>query len=146
MITVSAIANATKGQLLCITYEIFLYSIKEALKETEDKREEYIFKAIDVIKVLVQDLDFEQPIAHELLRLYIYMQGILLEYKVSDEKLEHVYQVMDVIYKGFLEAEQLGEQSLPSMKNTEMIYAGLTYGKSDLNEMIVSDKNRGFKA
>lgn len=42
--------------------------------------------------------------------------------------------------------EEMGEQSLPSMKNTEKIYAGLTYGKNDLNEMVMSDKNRGFNA
>lgn len=101
MITVSAIANATQGQLLCITYEIFLHSIAEALKETGEKREDHIAKAINVIKTLTQDLNFEQPIAHELLRIYIYAQGILLEYKVSDEKLEHVYQVINMIYQGF---------------------------------------------
>ena len=146
LITVSAIANASQGELLCITYEIFLHHIEQAVKETEESRAEYIYKAIEVIRVLVQDLNFESPMAGELLRLYVYMQGALLEYKVTDEKLEHVYQIMEMIYKGFLEVTSQEEQSPPSMANAEAIYAGITYGRSDLNEMVISDKNRGFKA
>ncbi|WP_070000657.1 flagellar protein FliS [Cellulosilyticum sp. I15G10I2] len=147
MTTVSAIANASKGELLCITYEIFLYNIKEALNETEDKRAEYVNKAIDVIKTLAEDLDFEIPITQELFRLYVYVQGVLVQHKVTDENLEHVYEIIDKLYQGFLEIAHSGtEQAAPSMKNTEAIYAGLTYGKSDLNELVIGDKNRGFKA
>ncbi len=146
LITVSAIANASQGELLCITYEMFLHHIEQAVKEVEENKTECIHKAIEVIKTLVQDLNFELPIAQELLRLYVYMQGVLLEYEVTDEKLEHVHQTMEMIYKGFLEVTSQEAQSPPSMANAEAIYAGITYGRSDLNEMVISDKNRGFKA
>jgi len=146
MVTVSAIANASQGELLCITYELFLYNIEEALKIDGEEREEHIYMALEVIKTLVQDLNFEVPITNELFRLYIYVQGILLTYKVTNEKLEHAYKIIEPLYKGFSEIAQKGEQTSPSMKNIETIYAGLTYGKNDLNEMVIGDSNRGFKA
>ncbi len=146
MVTVSAIANATRGQLLCITYEMFLYHIEEALKKAEEKRDEHLQKAGEIIKTLTEDLDFEVPLSHELFRLYVYIQGVLMESQVSDDKIKHIYQIIDIIYKGFLEVSKEEEQAPPSIQNAEQIYAGFTYGKGDLNEMRIGDKNRGFKA
>lgn len=146
MTTVSAIANASQGELLCITYEIFLESIKEAKQQTKDERSVYINKALHSIKVLTEDLDFEIPLAQELFRLYVYVQGILVQPQVTDEKLEHVYHIIDNIYQGFAEVTQSQIEGIPSMQNIETVYAGMTYGKNDLNEMVIKDENRGFKA
>jgi flagellar protein FliS len=146
MVTVSAIANASQGELLCITYELFLYNIEQALKEETEKKKEYRDKAVEILKTLTEDLNFEAPIANNLFQLYIYIQGVLLRYNVTNENLEHIYKVMNILYKGFLEAAEKEGQSEPSMKNAETIYAGMTYGKSDLNEVVFSDQNRGFKA
>jgi flagellar protein FliS len=146
MTTVSAIANAPRGELLCITYEMFLYNIEDALKTEAEERAECINRALDVIKALAEGLNFEVPIAHELFRLYVYVQGVLLTYKVTNQKLEHAYQVIDTIYKGFLEITESEGTSAPSMKNIEAVYAGMTYSKSNLNEMVMSDNNRGYKA
>jgi flagellar protein FliS len=146
MVTVSAIANASQGELLCITYELFLYNIEQALKEETEKKKVYRDKAVEILKTLTEDLNFEAPIANNLFQLYIYIQGVLLQYDVTNKKLEHIYKVMNILYKGFLEAAEKEGQSEPSMKNAETIYAGMTYGKSDLNEVVFSDQNRGFKA
>jgi flagellar protein FliS len=143
---VSAIANASQGELLCITYELFLYNIEQALKEETEKKKVYRDKAVEILKTLTEDLNFEAPIANNLFQLYIYIQGVLLQYDVTNKKLEHIYKVMNILYKGFLEAAEKEGQSEPSMKNAETIYAGMTYGKSDLNEVVFSDQNRGFKA
>lgn len=146
MVTVSAIANASQGELLCITYELFLYNIEQALNEETEKKKEYKDKAVEVLKTLTEDLNFEIPIANELFRLYIYIQGVLIQSGVTNERLEHVYNVMNILYKGFLGAAGKEGQSEPSMKNAEAIYAGMTYGKNDLHEVVFSDQNRGFKA
>jgi flagellar protein FliS len=146
MVTVSTIANATQGELLCITYEMFLYNIEEALKTSGESRDEYIMRALDIIRTLAGDLNFEMVIAQDLFKLYIYVQGILITRNVTDEKLEHAYKIIDVIYKGFLQICDKTLEASPSMKNAEAIYAGMTYSKSDLNEMVIRDNNRGFRA
>lgn len=146
LITVSTVANASPVQLLCITYEIFLHHMEEAIKGSDEKRQERITQGVEVIKTLVEDLNFESPMAPELFRLYVYIQGVLLGYRVTDEKLEHVYEIMERIYKAFLEIGEQQELSSASMKNIETIYAGMTYGKNDLNEIVIGDNNRGFKA
>lgn len=146
MITVSAIANASQGELLCITYEMFLNHIQQALGQSHPHRDQAIEQAVEILKVLVEDLDFTYPLSNELFELYVYMQGVLLNYKVTDEKLKHVYQVMDNLYQAFLEINAQQQEGEPSIQNAEKIYAGMTYGKNDLNEMVLGHKNRGFKA
>lgn len=146
MATVSSIANASQGQLLCITYELFLHDLKEAQGAEGENRKEYLSKALEVLKTLTADLNFEVPISQDLFRLYIYVQGILVNCKVTNEELENVYQIMEMLYMGFAEITSNEEETAPSMKNIETIYAGITYGKNDLNEMVISDRKRGFKA
>ena len=57
MITVSNVANASRGELLCITYELLLEAIEKA-GECEDKkdRKPYIEKALEIIKMLAGTL------------------------------------------------------------------------------------------
>lgn len=144
MITVSNVANASKGQLLCITYELLLEKIDSAKQKEGQARVAEAKKAIDIVQMLVGDLDFNVDIAKELFRIYVYVQGLLVNGKNTD-KLEEAYKLIEKIYLGFKEACKNEEANRPSIQNAEMIYAGMTYGKGTLNEVSLENNRRGFE-
>lgn len=145
MITVSSVANATRGELLCITYEILLENIKLAQLEVGEKRKDKLKKGVEVIQLLTEDLDFEIALSKELFSLYVYVQGLLVKDK-SEEEIDRAYSIIDRIYQSFLEISKNEMSSGPSMQNAEVVYAGMTYGRDDLNEISLKDVTRGFKA
>ncbi len=146
MITVSNIANASRGELLCITYELLLEQIDLATKsEHLEERKTHTEKAIKIIHMLVEDLDFSFELSHELFRIYVYVQGLLINVKKND-KLEEAHRLIHKIYEAYKKVAAEEESKKPSIENAETIYAGLTYGKQTVNEFTVGDYNRGFKA
>ena len=146
MITVSNIVNASRGELLCITYELLLERIELAIKSEEAvERKKYLNKAIEIVQILAGYLDFEIELSKELFRIYVYVQGLLINAKEND-KLEEAYKLIDKIYQAYKKITEEEVNKRPSMQNTEAIYAGLTYGKSSINEMTIGGENRGFKA
>lgn len=146
MITVSNVVNASRGELLCITYELLLEQIELATKNSnEDERKKYTKKAIEIVQVLVGDLDFQYDISKELFRIYVYVQGLLVNAK-NNEVLEEAYKLINKLYEGFKVVTKEEEGKKPSMENAEKVYAGLTYGKGCMNEVSLGNENRGFKA
>lgn len=148
MITVSNVVNASQEELLCITYELLLEQIDLAQKcEEIEERKLHTEKAIHILQMLAGDLNFEYDIAKELFRIYVYVQGLLINGKYT-EKLEEAYRLIHKIYLGY---KQITEEMLASgresvMQNAEKVYAGLTYGKGTINETVIENENRGFKA
>lgn len=146
MVTVSNVVNASKGELLCITYELLLEEIEMAQKSQEvDDRKRHIQKAIKIVQMLAKDLNYEAEIANDLFRLYVYVQGLLINARRND-KLEEAYKLIHTIYEGYKKITEQEESKKPSMENAETIYAGLTYGRASINEMAIGEYNRGFKA
>lgn len=145
MITVSSIVNASRGELLCITYEMLLENIKAAEESTYEEQEKHLKKAIDIIQMLVGDLDFEFDLSKELFRIYVYIQGLLVSAK-NREKITEAYTLINKLYEGFKNAKLEEQCANKSMDNAQMIYAGLTYGPNDLTELSITQSNRGFKA
>lgn len=145
MVTVSKIANASRGELLCITYELLLEQIEMAIKCEMSERKKHLEKGIQIIKMLVGDLDFEIPLSNEIFRIYVYVQGLLIQAK-TNQKLEEAYGLVHKIYEAFKKIAEEEVDKRPSIENAEVVYAGLTYGKADIREITVQDYNRGFKA
>lgn len=145
MITVSNIVNASREELLCITYEMLLENIKAAEESSQEEREKYLKKSIDIIQMLVGDLNFEFDLSKELFRIYIYVQGLLVSVK-SSEAITEAYKLIGKVYEGFKNAKVEEQSVSKSIDNAQVIYAGLTYGPNDLNELSITQSNRGFKA
>lgn len=146
MITVSNVANASKGELLCITYELLLEQIELAKKcDVLEERKKHIEKAIKIIQMLTGDLNFEVELAHELFRIYVYVQGVLINAK-TNEAIDEAYKLIHKIYSSYKKIVKEESVKEPVMQNAEMVYAGLTYGKSNINETVIQGDNRGFKA
>lgn len=146
MVTVSNVVNASKGELLCITYELLLEEIESAkVSQEAEERKRHIKKAIKIVQMLAKDLNREVDMANDLFRLYIYVQGLLINARRND-KLEEAYKLIHIIYEGFKKITTEEESKKPIMENAEAIYAGLTYGRNSINEMAIGEYNRGFKA
>ncbi len=154
MITVSTVVNASKTQMLCITYEILLDKLEyiseniNELKSNENnnkiKVEETINESINIIKMLAGDLNFEFDIANQLFKLYVYVQGLLIKSKTK-ESMEEAYTIINKLYMSYKEISQGEEGGAPSISNAEKVYEGLTYGENKMGKTYAQDFNRGYK-
>ena len=83
MITPSQVANATRGQLLKITYDLLLGSLDKVKKYGQEKAEKEsgveIGRSRQIIQELIDTLDFKQEISQDLLRIYVYINGLLIK-------------------------------------------------------------------
>ena len=147
------VSQANRSELVVVIYEAALESIAEgraALEKNEiaEARKE-IDRAKGMVDELLHSLDLQYQIAHYLRQLYIYAyrelcQGIALR---DVSRLDHASDVLEGLLPSFREVARQDE-SKPVMENTQQIYAGLTYGRGQLNETIAVgvDMNRGFEA
>lgn len=146
------ITQANPSQLVVITYELIIDSLEEAAVlcgRDEKGFKGEINRARKLIHNLMSSLDLKLHISHELLRLYQFADKQLVDAsrKGCTEELDGVKKVIESLKKGF-EGVAKEDTSGPVMSNTQQLYAGLTYGKKDLNEVFVNvnEENRGFKA
>lgn len=146
------ISQANPSEIIVITYEIalsYLKDAKDALKK--EQRAEYKSAVSHVQKciiTLMEALDFKQELAMRLMELYTYAQRELA--KASVKKEEEYLLHAEQVFLGLLPAiREMSRQDTRKamMENAQTVYAGLTYGKNDLNENISNDSNsRGFRA
>ena len=93
-------------------------------------------------------LHYEYEIAFRLLQLYLYADRELTRAEIhnSKEELSHVRTVMRKLHDAY-ETVSSQDTSAPIMENTQAVYAGLTYGKGNLNVSLADQgSNRGFRA
>ena len=147
------VTQANRSELILIMYEIILADIKTA-KEAYAKGDKVTYvgelrNAQKFVLELMNALDFEYEISKQLMSLYIYLNKNLIKSmtRYDEELLGTVEMVINKLLDSF---RQLSEQddSEPEMENTETLYAGLTYGKTSLNETAYCDNmsNRGYTA
>ena len=144
------ITQANKTQLITILYDMTLLYLEEAKEAlNEDQKEDFkmaIRKIQSCIGELVDSLNTEYDLAKQLFQLYryIYRELIKASTHYSQENLEHVASVIEKLREAYAQIERQ-DTSGPVMGNTQTVYAGLTYGRSDLNESITGvESNRGF--
>jgi flagellar protein FliS len=97
---------------------------------------------------MIADLNFAYPISKNLYVLYCFARNELSKslYENSLEGLQHAEKVLKNLYAGFVEAAKQ-DTSGPLMHNTQQVYAGMTYGRMNLNENFRElDQDRGFFA
>ena len=145
------ITQANRTELVVITYEIIIEHIKNA-QISFGNQEEFsndLDQAQAFLKELMVSLDFEHQISYNLMSLYIFINKQLIEAKLkkSCEMLPRVQGMLESLLSSFREVSKQ-DNSAPLMQNTQKVYAGLTYGRDDVNEMSLAsdDRNRGFKA
>lgn len=145
------VSQANKTELVVITYDIMLDSISGAEAVQASDLTEYrkcLKTAQRFLGELMHALDYRYELSKNLLQLYMYVQRILIASEISgtDRGLEDAKRVIAGLRKAFDEIV-VQDTSGSVMENTQTIFAGLTYGRSSLNETDMNiGGNRGFLA
>ena len=145
------ITQASKSELIVILYEMILTEIKEAEEAFERKDMEAFDKELKqaqkYLGELMAVLDYRYKLAYELANLYQYVNERIINAMIrkKPDSLKSAVSVLQKLLTGF-EGVSREDTSGPMMRNTQQLYAGLTYGKGTLNETYINpnDGNRGF--
>ncbi len=145
------LSQCNKGEMIVIMYDIVFAYMKEAKEEklfgSYENYKQAIHRAVAGVDALIGALDFSYPIAKELYRLYILAKQYLAKgiYQNRIEGIEEAERLLLPVYEAFKELAK-ADKSAPLMGNAQNVYAGMTYGKTSLNENLTGEANRGFWA
>ncbi len=147
------VTQASQSELTVILYEMILTEIKEAKEAYEAGNLEAFDKELKLSQKYVTELqaslNYQYAISYDLMSLYLYVNkriitAIMRRNPLTLDSAESVMKKLLVGFEGVSKADKRG----PVMRNTQQVYAGLTYGKGYLNETNIdpSNKSRGFIA
>lgn len=141
------ISQANRTELTVIILEIAIAYLESA--ERAETAEEYrmeITRARKCVDELKKSLNFQYEISGKLLHLYIHINKLLVRAMISRKK-EYLVRAKESLKKlkdAFAKVAQQ-DQSEPVLENAQTVYAGYTYGKTDLNENLDNNSSgRGF--
>lgn len=144
------ISLSNRTGLTVVTYEIlftYLADAKRALKEEDwDDYKQAIRQAQKCISELMVTLDFTYELAGELHRIYAYGKELLAKaiYKRNEAEIAECEMLLKMLHESFEKVAET-DNSAPLMQNTEQVYAGYTYGRSDVNVNSADvNPSRGF--
>lgn len=147
------VTQASRSELIVILYEM-------ALTELDDAREAYeagnlasfdkgLKKSQKYINELIVALDYNYSVSYDLLNLYLYVNKRIITAIIRRNpiSLDSAQSILGKLLTGF-EGVSKADHSGPMMRNTQQLYAGLTYGRGKLNETYIDPDNRsrGFIA
>lgn len=147
------ITQANPSELVVIVYEIIMKDIENA-KEDFANSDMVLFArnlnhAVKFVNELIDTLDSQYPITYDLMKLYLFCNKQIIKAVTTKdvEPLTSAINVLNHLLEGFKEVAKQDTRSAV-MSNTQQVYAGLTYGKGQLNETYIdpSMSSRGFKA
>lgn len=147
------VTQASRSELIVILYEMTLSELAEARKayETGDLSafDHGLKKSQKYVNELIVSLDYNYAVSYDLLSLYLYVNKRIITaiIKHNPITLDSAQSVLDKLLTGFKGVSST-DRSGPVMRNTQQLYAGLTYGKGTLNETYIDPNNRsrGFIA
>ena len=142
------LSQCNKGEMIIIMYDILFAYLEEAKEEHSKSNYEGYKDAIKqgqkTLDMMIQALDFQYDISKELHRLYATSKTFLAKaiYQNRIDGICEAEEILKRLYQGFVEAAK-SDNSAPLMQNVQKVYAGMTYGRTSLNENMM-DNNRGF--
>ena len=100
-----------------------------------------------VIDSLISALDMQYEVSSQLFKSYSVMSSYLIKASSSKDGalIESVIKMLEMLRKSFYEISSQ-DKSGPVMKNTQQVYAGLTYSNAGSSNEFSNDpvNNRGF--
>lgn len=146
------ISQASRSELVVIMYEIAINNLQSATKAYWDGDMAVYVKELKqarkFLNELMASLNYSYKVSYELMSLYIYVNKAIITalFKKVPDTLDSAISILNKLMSGFIEVSRM-DTSGPVMQNTQQLYAGLTYGKSSLNEVSVDprEQNRGYK-
>ena len=144
------IANAGRKELLLIHYDMILAEMDliDLAYQAEDLEQfrNSIRLSQEMVKKLVESLDFSYEISRLLMRTYEEVNNDLIKIKISENisALAKTRELVEELRAAFAQIET--EDDKPLIQNGETVYAGLTYGKDNRLKESVSIQKRGLQA
>ena len=148
---IARISQANRSQLTVIIFDVILDELKEAVVAADEGRNDDMLDSMKMaqrfVEELIASLDHKYAIANELRPIYLFVNKEII-YSIitrSTERLPKVGELMESLRDSFEQVSH-SDFSEPLMQNTQKIYAGLTYGKGQLNETAIDahQSDRGF--
>ena len=143
-------ANAT--ELIVILYDMILVYIKEAGEFWEEKNKEGYLRSLQKIRncigELMESLNLEYEMARNMYSLYVFFLKEIVKAEKKQEGyafLEDIKPMIESLRNAYSQVAS-DNKSGPLMQNTQTVYAGLTYGRKDINVSLEQLSNRGFRA
>lgn len=142
------ISQANRTQLTVIIFEMALAYLDSAKKTGGEAYRIELMRARKCVDELKHSLDFTYEIAGMLLHLYIQINKLLVRASVSGRR-EHLLEAETALEKlkdAFVQVAK-EDNGGPVLENAQAVYAGYTYGKTDLNVNLDGNSSgRGFLA
>ena len=143
------ITQANRTQLVVILYEMLLVYLEDAESAyTAEDKQEFVRNlelARDCISEMRAGLNFEYELSKNLFSIYCFADRELAS-DIFGEKTENIDALKAIFTKLRDAYATVSEQdhTAPLMDNIQDVYAGLTYGKDDVNESLNYDTGRGY--
>ncbi len=146
------ITQANRTQLVVIVYEMLLVYLEDAVKayEAEDKQEfvRNLKLARECIGQMRTSLNFQYELSKNLFAIYCFADRELANdiFANKTDNLDVLKMIFTKLHDAYHTISK-EDKSEPLMDNIQDVYAGLTYGRTDVSESIVNyDAKRGYMA
>lgn len=144
------ITQANSTQLVVILYDMTLTYLKDAADAYDIGCEEEFKKdmqcARNCISELRNSLNFSYDLSRTLFSIYAFADREIAN-DMSGVKTEHMTEIIQMFSKLREAYHTVSKEDTtqPLMENAQDVYAGFTYGRSDINEsLLYSSAGRGF--
>lgn len=144
------ITQANSTQLVVILYDMTLTYLKDAADAYDIGCEEEFKKdmqcARNCISELRNSLNFSYDLSRTLFSIYAFADREIAN-DMSGVKTEHMTEIIQMFSKLREAYHTVSKEDTtqPLMENAQDVYAGFTYGRSDVNEsLLYSSAGRGF--
>ncbi len=139
--------------LMLVLFDIEKVFLEDAISAYEAEDEiayrEAINKAKKTHNEIMSAMNTEDPKGLRILSILRYIYKLLVTSSVKGKPcgMDEIFKLMDGIRDTFVRLHELDTEG-PVMRNTQTVYAGLTYGKGTLNESygVADYSRRGYKA
>ena len=144
------ITQANRTQLIVILYDMILTYLKDAADAYDIGCEQEFKKdlqcARDCIAELRNSLDFSYDLSKGLFAVYAFADREIAN-NISGVRTEHINDIRQM-FKKLRDAYHTiskSDNTAPLMENVQSVYAGFTYGRTDINEsMLYNSAKRGY--
>jgi len=144
------ITQANRTQLVVIVYEMLLVYLEDAVKAHEaGDKDEYV-RNIDLARECIGQmrtgLNFKYSVAKNLFSIYCFADRELAKdrYSFKTDNLDVIKMIFTKLHDAYYTVSER-DDSEPLMDNIQSVYAGLTYGRTDVNETVTNyGAKRGY--
>ena len=145
------ITQANSTELIVILYDMILVYMKEAEEFWVQKNQEEYARSIQKIRncigELMNSLDLQYEMARNMYSLYVFFLKELVKAEIKEDGVTYIKNCQPMIesLRDAYNMVAMENKTGPLMQNTQTVYAGLTYGKKDINTNLEQLSNRGFR-